>query len=290
MRDRFSMYHPACGFLFFIAAAAVSMVLFHPVFLGVSFGCALLYFFVLRGKKGAGVLFKFLLPLLVVVTGVNALLNSYGATVLFELPWGLPFTAEALFYGFCQALMFSSVILWFFCYSDVMSSEKFLFLFGRVFPNTALLFSMTLRFIPLFARRAGEIRQARRGAGIAGQHRLKEAVRVFSSLVTGCLEGSVAMAMSMRAKGYGSGERRAFSRFRFKGKDACYLLFLLLCLAALAAGGFSDAYYFEFEPAVYLETGPLFYLGFGAFAALCLSPVLLDTAEAIKWRILMSKI
>ena len=162
MRDRFSMYHPVCGFLFFIVAAVVSMVLFHPLFLSVSFLCALTYLLVLRGRKAFGLLLKFLLPMAVVVTLINALLNSYGTTVLFALPWGLPFTAEALLFGFCQALLFSSVLLWLFCYSDVMGSEKFLFVFGRIFPNTALLFSMTLRFIPLFVRRAGEIRMARR--------------------------------------------------------------------------------------------------------------------------------
>lgn len=290
MRDRFSMYHPVCGFLFFIVAAVVSMVLFHPLFLSVSFLCALTYLLVLRGRKAFGLLLKFLLPMAVVVTLINALLNSYGTTVLFALPWGLPFAAEALLFGFCQALLFSSVLLWLFCYSDVMGSEKFLFVFGRIFPNTALLFSMTLRFIPLFVRRAGEIRMARRAAGIAGQHRLKEAVHVFSALATGCLESSVAMALSMRAKGYGAGQRRPFNRYRFKKKDAFYLSFLLLCLAAVAAGGMADAYYFEFEPALYLETGPLFYLGLGAFLALCISPVLLDAAEAVKWRILMSKI
>lgn len=284
------MYHPVCGFLFFVAAAVVSMVLYHPLFLGVSFFCALVYFFILRGKKALGVLLKFLLPLTVVVTLLNALLNSYGVTVLFELPWGAPFTAEALLFGFCQAMIFSSVLLWLFCYGDVMTSEKFLYLFGRVFPNTALLFSMTLRFIPHFARRGSEIRLARRAAGIAGGHRLHEAVRVFSSLTTGCLESSVAMALSMRAKGYGTGERKPFYRYHFKRKDALYLLFLTVCLALLAAGGFMDAYYFEFDPAVYFETGPMFYLGLGAFFALGISPVLLDAAEAIKWRILMSKI
>ena len=85
-------------------------------------------------------------------------------------------------------------------------------------------------------------------------------------------------------------EVSAYVRYRFKKKDAFYLSFLLLCLAAVAAGGMADAYYFEFEPALYLETGPLFYLGLGAFFALCISPVLLDAAEAVKWRILMSKI
>ena len=73
MRDRFSVYHPVCGFLFFIVAAVVSMVLFHPLFLSVSFLCALTYLLVLRGRKAFGLLLKFLLPMAVVVTLINAL-------------------------------------------------------------------------------------------------------------------------------------------------------------------------------------------------------------------------
>lgn len=59
-----------------------------------------------------------------------------------------PVTLEAVCYGFAVGVMIMSVFYWFKCFNAVMSSDKFIYLFGRVIPKLALLLSMTLGFIP----------------------------------------------------------------------------------------------------------------------------------------------
>lgn len=87
--------------------------------------------------------------LLVAVT--NPLFSHNGVTPLFYLN-GNPVTLEAFVYGAAIAVMVVGVMLWCRCYSAVMTSDKFLYLFGRAIPKLALVLSMALRFIPMFKR------------------------------------------------------------------------------------------------------------------------------------------
>ncbi len=67
-------------------------------------------------------------------TPANPAFNHEGATILAYLPSGNPLTLEFIVYGLSAAVMMASVILWFSCYNAVMTSDKFVYLFGRVIP------------------------------------------------------------------------------------------------------------------------------------------------------------
>jgi energy-coupling factor transport system permease protein len=47
-----------------------------------------------------------------------------------------PLTLESIFYGLAAAVMLAAVVLWFGCYNEVMTSDKFIYLFGRVIPRS----------------------------------------------------------------------------------------------------------------------------------------------------------
>ena len=81
---------------------------------------------------------------------VNPAFNHEGMTILTYLPSGNPLTLESMFYGVAAAVMLASVVLWFSSYNEVMTSDKFVYLFGRVIPALSLVLSMALRFIPKF--------------------------------------------------------------------------------------------------------------------------------------------
>ena len=81
---------------------------------------------------------------------VNPAFNHEGATILTYLPSGNPLTLESMLYGAAAAVMLASVVLWFSSYNEVMTSDKFVYLFGRVIPALSLVLSMSLRFIPKF--------------------------------------------------------------------------------------------------------------------------------------------
>ncbi len=71
--------------------------------------------------------------------------------MLFYLKTG-PVTLEAIVYGLVLASMLFISILWFSCYNKVMTTDKFVYLFGRVIPALSLVLSMVFRFVPRFGQ------------------------------------------------------------------------------------------------------------------------------------------
>ena len=113
MKDAFSKSHPAVNFIFFAGAIALSVVIQHPVYLIAGIVTGALYYLLLTGKKGWKTIAG-LLPFFVILTAINPLFNTLGATPLFYL-FGRPYTLEALLYGGARAGMFVIVVLWFGC-------------------------------------------------------------------------------------------------------------------------------------------------------------------------------
>lgn len=143
-----------------------------------------------------------------------------------------PVTLEAVCYGFAVGVMIMSVFYWFKCFNAVMSSDKFIYLFGRVIPKLALLLSMTLGFIPKLKRRYKEIDSAQKALGIYTSKsfvdRLRSKMRVMSILVTWSLESSVETGDSMRARGYGLKGRSSYSVFAWSARDSVVLAVILV--------------------------------------------------------------
>ena len=83
-------------------------------------------------------------------------------TVITYLGTGNPLTLESILYGLAAAAMLVTVIGWFSCYNAVMTSDKFIYLFGRIIPSLSLLFSMVLRFVPRFKAQLKTVSAAQR--------------------------------------------------------------------------------------------------------------------------------
>ena len=142
--------------LYLVAAAALSMVSMHPVFLGISLICGCAYAAVLKGARKFLRASWFFALFALAVALCNPLFGGSGATLLFYIG-SRPVTVEALWYGGCAGMMLLSVLVWFQCWQELMTSDRFYCLFGRILPIAAMTVSMTLRFIPLVARRGAEI-------------------------------------------------------------------------------------------------------------------------------------
>ena len=165
-RHVFETYHPAVLLLYLVAAAALSMVSMHPVFLGISLICGCAYAAVLKGARKFLRASWFFALFALAVALCNPLFGGSGATLLFYIG-SRPVTVEALWYGGCAGMMLLSVLVWFQCWQELMTSDRFYCLFGRILPIAAMTVSMTLRFIPLVARRGAEISFAQKA--LAGQ-------------------------------------------------------------------------------------------------------------------------
>ena len=284
--DRFAKFHPAVCFLFFAFVIVLTPVYINPVFGIISFATAFLYELKACGKSAALGTLKFTVPLGVLVAVFNMLFCRYGETRLFSV-FGLQMNFEPLVYGACTGVMLGALVMWFAAYNQVVTSEKFAALFGGIAPNLVLTFSMAMRFVPLMIKTANQIKEAQQGLGneVKG---LKNAVSRFSALVSISLERSMKTADSMRARGFGRGNRRGFSRFKFKVGDAalilCFAAAFVFEIAARCLGAF------EFSYQNHIEIKNPSPLAAAVFTAVCLLPFLIDALEDAKWLILKSKI
>ena len=295
MSDTFSRYHPVVNFLFFALVLVFSMVLMHPVCLFISLLGAVLYVIQLNGRKGLRFSLKIALPVMLLAALVNPAFNHAGMTILTYLPTGNPLTLESILYGLAAGCMLCAVLLWFVCYNRVLTSDKFVYLFGRVIPALSLVLSMTLRFVPRFKQQMDVVRQSQFCIGRdvntgSVWQRAKKAVTIFSIMVTWALENAIETADSMKSRGYGLKGRTAFSIFRMEERDRYALLWLGFCGVYLTCGAIAGGLKWWYFPAL---TGVLiqpmtvsFYL---VYLALCLTPVILNRREARAWRCSPSK-
>jgi len=291
MTDAFSKCHPAVNFLFFVGAIGLTVVIQHPAFLLAGVLTGGIYYLLLNGKKGWKTILS-LLPMFIILTAINPLLNTLGATPLFYL-WGRPYTLEALFYGGALASMLVIMMLWFGCYNKVLTSDKFTSLFGSLIPSISLLLVMILRMIPNFIRKTQGVIGARKSIGKGAseaattKEKLSDGMTVLGALTGWALEGSVITGDSMRARGYGCAKRTSFMIYRMKAHDWILVVImtalLALTITALCLGQSAAA----FVPDI--EIAPPSW-GLAAYTGYLLIPTALHIKEAIQWHISRSKI
>ncbi len=299
----FCALNPVTAFSFFAAVIVLSAVTMHPVFLCVSFIGALLFAAVLLRRKIAKTLLL-LLPTMLLIALINPLFSGRGASVLLYIN-DRPVTKEAIAYGAASAMLLATLILWFSCYNKVMTSEKFIIVFGRAVPQISLIITMSMRLIPKLLLETREISGAQKllgGSPNTGPpvNRIKNSSRILYTLTTSALENSVETADSMKARGYGAAKRSRFSLFRFRGRDVI-LLVLTIAFAALsvffmAKGGAFHEYYrrmdFAFlktsKTAHYVTTENAYFLPLLiSYSLLCLMPFIIEVKEAFRlWRCL----
>lgn len=268
---------------------AFTMFFMHPVSLGISLGSALAYAVYLRGRKAIRFSLVFMLPMMAMAALINPAFNHEGATLLTYLPSGNPLTLESILYGLAAAAMLAAVVTWFSCYTAVMTSDKFVYLFGRLIPALSLVLSMALRFVPKFQAQFHVVSEAQRciGRDVSDGgviRRIRNAVTIFSIMLTWSLENAIETADSMKSRGYGLPGRTAFSIYRFDDRDKMALGWLLYCgfflCCGAAVGGFSWRYYPTAKGA---PTAPLTVCLQAVYLALCLTPVFLNIHADRTW-------
>lgn len=296
MKDEFSRCHPGLSFLFYALVLGSTLFYMHPVLLALSGLAACGYLLRLRGGRGLARVCLLALPVVILSAVVNPLFSHQGLTILGYLPTGNPVTLESLMYGACAGGMMGVVVLWCATWQDVMTSDKVVYLLGKGFPALALVFSMTLRFLPLFLSQARQVAAAQRSVGRdVGQgtpwQRLKKGVQVLSILVTWSLEHSVDTADSMRARGYGLRGRTMYHPFRWDGRATALAAGMALCFGGVMAGVVTGQLHMLYVPVWRMNgvTAPAC-LCYALYGVLCALPLILDLVEDLKWRYWMCKI
>ena len=295
-KDEFSTFHPIVNMFFFLGAIILGMFLIHPVFVAISLITGIIYLITLKKTKALKEL-MYMLFLFVLISVINPFFNRMGANVLFRL-FGRPYTLEALIYGMTLGGMAVAILCWFACYNAIMTSDKFIYIFGKIIPAISLILTMILRLIPNLTKKTKQIASARASIGMAGsvsesrKEKIRNGTVVLSTLTSWALEGGIITADSMRSRGYGTGKRTTFAKYRFDARNVIISSLFVILLAAVifcAAKGCAKA---EFVPYFTMTWfGEIYMLiGFITYTVFLCIPTLLFFKETIKWRILRSKI
>lgn len=286
MRSGFARLHPLVDLTFFVLVLAFAMFLSHPAVQLAGLVCAALFALRCTGR-GFGRRMAMLLPLMLLAAVVNPLVSHQGVTVLFRFPSGNACTLESVLYGISAAVRLGTAVLWFMGWNVVMTSDKFVYLFGRILPSLSLTLSMGLRFVPRLLRRTREVAQAQKLARPAERGWLasiRRAGRVVSIVVTWALENALDTADSMKSRGYGLPKRTAFSLFRFTLRDGICLGILAALGGAVLAGSLTGGLKWWYYPAPGGAAGAQAAVWTAAFVLLAAFPLIFDAKEAIQWR------
>ena len=192
--------------------------------------------------------------------------------------------------------MLVSVLNWFSCYQVVMTSDKFIYLFGKAIPAVSLILSMVLRFVPRFKNPIEKISDSQKciGRDVTNGNvlaRAKHGMKILSVMTTWALENSVETADSMKSRGYGLRGRNNFSIYRFDTRDKLFLGILLLLGGNIFAGILTKRVHFLYYPMLRMNTNTLWaMLVYVCYGILCFLPIIIDVTEDIKWHYMKSKI
>lgn len=294
--DAFAGYHPLVNFLYFLIVIGATMCYMHPVYLGLSLLGSLSYAWYLRGNRMFRVVLLGMLPSCLLMAVINPLFNHEGATMLFYLKNGNPMTLESIVYGLASGVMLAAVVSWFSVFHEVMTSDKFMYLFGKTVPAFSLMLSMALRFVPRFTEQIKRVASAQQciGRNVTNgkiYERAGHGMRILSITTTWALENSVETADSMKSRAYGLRGRTNFTLYRYDKRDGILTGVLLVTSALLLyLSGSRQMRILYFPVFVINEPTPAALFGYLLYGLLCLLPVLFNLWEDRKWRSLRSNI
>ena len=293
--NEFAKYHPLINFIYFTAVIVFSMIFVHPICLVTSLLCSAIYSIILNGKKALKFIVM-LLPLMLISALINPAFNHEGVTVIAYLPSGNPLTLESILYGIVAASMVATVICWFSCFNKIMTSDKFIYLFGRIIPSLSLILSMTFRFVPKFKEQVQEVSNAQKSMGRDSSEGsvfaiVKNSIRILSAVITWSLENAIDTSDSMKSRGYGLTGRTAYSNYVFDKRDVTALIYLAVTIIYFLIGALLGKIHYRYFPSM-RGTDMSFYSTsiFISYIMICIMPIIIEIWEELKWRKLKSKI
>lgn len=290
----FGNYHPAALMIYFLSVLLVAMFVSNPVLQILAMLGGILFCIMLQRRSEIGGNIGFYVPMFFLIAVTNPLFSHNGVTPLFFLN-GNPVTLEAFIYGIAIAVMVTGVMMWYKCYSEIMTSDKFLYLFGKAIPKLSLILSMTLRFIPMFKRQMHKVNRAQKAMGLYSSKsftdKIRSAARVFMAMISWALENSMETSASMKARGYGMKGRTSFSLFRFHTGDCILLTVCIMLLGITVSGVAAGETVFYYYPRISgLNLTPYAAAVYISFGILSFLPFIIEVKEAVVWKYYISKI
>lgn len=266
------------------------MVFMHPICLLISLICAFIYSIELKGRKAIKFNLLVLLPVMLITALINPAFNHEGATIITYLPTGNPLTLESIVYGLAAATMLGTIFTWFTCYNEIMTSDKFVYIFGRIIPGLSLILSMALRFVPKFKAQLKVVSEAQRSIGRDVSNggvfeRIRHGLTILSIMITWALENSIETADSMKSRGYGLPGRTAFSIYSFDKRDKKAMAAIVTLGGYVLLGGLAGGLKWRYFPTMGGRSLGLYSLSLWiSYLLLCIVPIIANRQEERQWK------
>ena len=176
-----------------------------------------------------------------------------------------------------------------------MTSDRFLYLFGRVLPKPAIVMSTALRYIPMLKRQSEKVKKAQRAMGFYTSEsyfdRLRFSLRVYSVLIGWSMENAVETAKAMNARGFKLKHHTSYSSYNFKTIDFLLLALNIVLIVFVFFGVGSGAVAFSYYPQItHIDTSALSSAVYSAYLILVFIPFFIEIQERIKWNCYRLKI
>ena len=277
----FERCHPAVNLIYFAAVLAGTVSFQHPVFLAISLGSACAYS-IWRNRGKAVVFALSLLPCVALFALYYSSYHHFGVTVLERNFVGNNMTLESLVYGGVVGIAAAGVCVWMSCVYSVFSTDKMVYLFGRISPRLSLFLAILLRLVPRIKKEARKINMAQQAIGRGTKQgnlwqRIRNVVRITSMLITWTIEAIATASDSMRSRGSNLRGRTAFSIYRFDNRDRAYVIGMFFCMTLTVMAVLLKFTDMTYDPRIiWKEVTPMMGLLSLGYAALCLMPLGLE--------------
>ena len=292
---RFDSYHPAINLIYFAMVFGFTIAISHPVFVMIAFLSSFIYSVKLNGKKQV-VLNVSLIPLILLYTAWYSYYNHFGITNLYNNFIDNKITLEAVTYGFIISVKVAAIVMLCSCLFSIFTTDKVVYLFGKVSPKLSLYLSIVLRFVPRIKNQSKRINTGRKGIGRGAlQGNLIERVinlfKRISITITWALESLIESATSMKSRGYILKGRTAFSIYRFDNRDRGFVLSIFAIFIVVMMAVMLGQTYVMFDPSIVISRFTTISIAFYlAYALLFLLPMILQVIGEIKFKRLQSRI
>ena len=289
----FENYNPIVITLYFLSMSTVLMFSQSPLLLLIGFS-GIISYFCIRDKKKSFRSHLFYILLFIILTFINPLVSHNGKTVLLVIN-DSPITLEAIVFGAVSAGILVTILYLFRIFSDIMTRDKLLYVFGKLSPKLSLILSMGIRYVHLFMERTKKISDNQKALGLYKDDNILDKIkcdlRIFSILITWALENGITTANSMEARGYGKQRRTYYSLFKFRKADIFILAITLICTSVTLSAIILGNNDFTFYPTLKIsDATPLGVASYISYGILAFMPTFNETEEKLKWRYLESKI
>lgn len=281
--------HPLPCFFYYGMCIGLTMLLRHPLFTLASLAGAVC----LTGLQGLWRkkrqhFFYYVIVALATFL-INPLVSHRGRHILFYW-WDQPVTLEAIGFGAGAAVSLLATLLWFLSFSNVASTDKWMYLLHRPAPKTSLLLSMASRNYHLLFARLGQIAAVQKSRGISPLHgkllpRLRSGMLLLQAMLTWTLEEGLQTADSMKARGFGSGRRSNYWPYNWSLGDRMFLAASLLLALTVMAGWLLHVNRYDFFPSLQpLSLSRRGWAEYAAYLGFIALPSCVEGGSRLRWR------